>query len=279
MPQKTKALVFIIILALFFAPALVYAEISAINQHPELPTGCEATALTMLLNWAGVNAGKEEVVRKIPWGPRPQNGVGANPQERFVGDPFSITGFGVFDVPIYKTLDSYMPGLALNLTGKPFGEILKAVESGRPVVIWITRDLEAPRRTRAWRDEKGRTVVWLAPEHAVLLISFDSKHAVVNDPYTGETRRFPLDRLKAVWEAMGRRAVTVAFKKTEIQKGNAVFEGIIVNSRSFAPADIFPALPAEGQRKIGDKTYVPVREAAGLSGFKVEWDGRNVILR
>src|SRR5665648_631723 len=43
--------------------------IPVISQWPNLPTGCEATSLTMLLNFFGTDLSKEQVVSMQPSGP------------------------------------------------------------------------------------------------------------------------------------------------------------------------------------------------------------------
>src|SRR5699024_11245486 len=61
-------------------------------QHPDLPTGCEATALAMLLNWAGLEISKYAVVDALPKGDKVHTvggeRIGANPHYEFVGDPY-----------------------------------------------------------------------------------------------------------------------------------------------------------------------------------------------
>lgn len=272
-----KVLIIAIVSMLLLTPVASYAEAPVINQHPELPTGCEATALTMLLNWAGVDVGKEDVARKIPWGPRPQNGFGANPHKEFVGNPFSITGFGVYDVPIYNTLDSYMPGLAMNLTGQPFKKIVKVAET-KPVVIWITRGFEVSRPTRTWEDKQGNSIVWVAPEHAVLLVKCDTETGTIHDPDTGRAETVSLSRLKASWDAMGKRAVTVKFQKVTVQKEHKKTKAVLINGRTYVPEDFFPFVTiSEDNLEIGHKVFIPVRAQAEKLGYKVGWNNKGEV--
>ena len=51
-------------------PARTLTNFAVINQHPELPTGCEATALTMVLNYYGFGADKLDIADNyLPKGP------------------------------------------------------------------------------------------------------------------------------------------------------------------------------------------------------------------
>src|SRR5699024_1128944 len=87
------------------------ANVPSICQHREMPTGCEATALTMLLNWAGESLTNHEVVERLPKGDKVEliDGIwrGGDPHTEFVGNPYEDEGcFGVFEGPILKTIDA-----------------------------------------------------------------------------------------------------------------------------------------------------------------------------
>lgn len=65
----------------------------------------------------------------------------------------------------------------------------KFLDLGIPVIVWITLELKEPRVTDKWWDEKEREreVVWTSPEHCALLVGYDEKNFLVNDPHTGKT--------------------------------------------------------------------------------------------
>jgi len=184
-----------------------------IRQFPQLPTGCEATSATMLLRWAGVNVSKEDVARAIPRGSIPvlREGKlrGGNPNSVFVGNPFSKRGYGVYHSPIANVIDRYLPGKALDITGTTFNNLLEIVNSGRPVVVWVTINKAPARVSKIWYDSNGNKVVWKIPEHAVVLVGYTDAHVIVNDPWTGKVERWNRGIFKNRWEAMGRQAVTV----------------------------------------------------------------------
>lgn len=72
--MKLKLFSTVITILLFSIPFQVLAEgndyeipdVPVLSQNPELPTGCEATATTMLLQWAGVQVNKSEVADALP---------------------------------------------------------------------------------------------------------------------------------------------------------------------------------------------------------------------
>src|SRR5574342_673296 len=98
-------------------------DVPLINQNPELKYGCEVTSLTMMLNYAGVKVNKMELYRKVKKDGDPirrsNNGDilrWGNPHEGFVGDMTGRNaGYAVFDKPIERLVNEYLPGRAVNL--------------------------------------------------------------------------------------------------------------------------------------------------------------------
>lgn len=55
-----------------------YAKV--ISQRPEMPTGCEITAVTMMINFAGKNITKDQAVKIMP--------RSLNHNKGFIGSPY-----------------------------------------------------------------------------------------------------------------------------------------------------------------------------------------------
>lgn len=191
------------------------ADVPVIGQYPILPTGCEATALTMLLQWAGVDITKEQVADGLVKEPLPyqKEGVlyGGNPHRAFVGDPFTKESFGVFHGPIVSFLDLRLPGRSLDLTGGSFDEVLATLKEGRPVVAWTTIELKEPRHTDTWYDVdgSGQQIHWYSPQHALLLVGYTENEVIAHDPHTGGRELYDRDLFIQRWEQLGKQAVTV----------------------------------------------------------------------
>ncbi|MEN1967389.1 C39 family peptidase [Lentibacillus sp. N15] len=188
--------------------------VPTMNQYPELPTGCEATSLAMLLGWAGVSVSKYDVVKKLPKGEKVRlidgKWCGANPDEHFVGDPYSDDGsFGVFEAPILATIDMFLPGKGIDLTGQDFDELLDIVRSGKPVMVWTTINQKETYHSKSWQDEAGNSIDWYCNEHAVVLVGFNKAHTIVHDPYTGQEEHYDRQLFERNWASMRKRAVTV----------------------------------------------------------------------
>ncbi|GAA0604930.1 hypothetical protein GCM10009001_22720 [Virgibacillus siamensis] len=188
--------------------------VPTLYQYPELPTGCEATALAMLLNWAGVNLSKYDVADALPKGDEVRfvNGewLGANPDLLFVGDPYSDEGsFGVFEGPILQTAEKYMPGKTVDLTGQSFAALLDIVRAGTPVLAWTTLEQKQTFHSKTWTDADGNVIKWHQFEHAVVIIGADEEDVIVNDPHTGQEEHYNRVLFEKNWASMGGRAVTL----------------------------------------------------------------------
>lgn len=185
-----------------------------ICQHPEMPTGCEATSLTMLMNWNGKALTNHEVVKAMPKGDKVQlidgEWHGGNPNKEFVGDPYEDDGsFGVFEKPILETIDVFLPNQGTDLTNLPFAELLEIVRSGEPVMAWTTIDQKTTFHSKTWSDSEGNTIKWHRYEHAVVIVGVDSENIFANDPTTGKEEKYNRELFERNWASMGRRAVTL----------------------------------------------------------------------
>lgn len=194
--------------------------VTAIKQYPELPTGCEATTIAMMLNWAGIDIRKEDVAKALPKEPIPtyQNGeyIGGNPNVGFLGDPFSENGYGVLHEPVLHLLNQYLPEKAMNLTGTSFEKILSTVDLGIPVMVWVTRNLKEPILSDTWRDPRGNNIRWFTPQHTMLLTGYSQNEVIANDPETGLTTRYPRNLFQKRWIQMGSQAVAIFPSKHEL---------------------------------------------------------------
>ena len=187
--------------------------INPLNQFPEMPTGCELTSTTMLLNWYGVDVDKEELGEAIKKADVPSlvNGSlqGKSPNEYFIGNPFSSDGYGVYHKPIAKLVDKYTDGKSNDITGCSFKELLRTVSKGYPVVTWVTINMKESSIGSSWTDG-DETIEWIIPEHAVLLVGFNENEVIINDPYTGTEYTVDKDTFEDRWNSLGRQAVTIS---------------------------------------------------------------------
>ncbi len=185
-----------------------------ISQYPELPTGCEITSLTTVLNYYGYDVSKttmsddylEKSIDQV-----------ADFWKVFLGNPRS-NGFGCYAEPIVNAANKYLQEQdnnhkAVNLSGIKFEKLLKEVENGNPVIIWSTmygekeNDLREPYTTYKWEID-GKTIQWIAPEHCMVLIGYDIDRniAIMSDPQRGIVE-YNLETVKSRYIAMQSQCV------------------------------------------------------------------------
>lgn len=197
----------------------VLLDAPAVSQMPELYNGCEVTSLSMLFQYNGIQLDKLKLADRIVKDPAPivKNAKGGieswgNPQKGFVGDIRGYRmGFGVYHKPILKLIEDIKPGHGLNLTGKPFDELLHQVEQGRPVLVWTTTSLKpiAESAWITWKTADGPVRTTLN-EHVVLLVGYDADYFYVNDPMDGvKSKKVAREPFIKTWEQMGKQALTI----------------------------------------------------------------------
>lgn len=166
----------------------VQLPVKYICQYPNLPTGCEATALTMALNYHGFYVSKETVAGNY----MPKVSVPGDFYNNFLGNPFSSSGLGIYAPGLAKTANNYLAGQntklrAYNITGVSVSKICKYVATGHPVCIWTTYDLNTnPKVTSTWTI-KGKTYYWKSNEHCMTVIGYNKKKdtLIIANPASG----------------------------------------------------------------------------------------------
>lgn len=192
-----------------------YIPVPPLLQLPELPTGCEITSLTMLLNYLGFEADKEVLADKYLSKGKYR---ASDPTETFVGDPKSTFAYGCFSNVIVKTAEKYLeendPSKELNvinLTGCSPESIYAALDNGCPVIVWITVDLQEPQKGAVWTAaDSKKEIQWLKGEHCVLLTGYDLSKKIVyaNDPLKG-LAVYDMELFEKRFEQMNKNAVII----------------------------------------------------------------------
>lgn len=188
-------------------------NVPVMSQLPLLPTGCEAAAAAMFLQWAGADVTMAEIADRLPKGQLPSDHggkvIGGNPRYEFVGNPFSTSGLGVYNQPISDIIDYYLSNQSLNMTGCNFKDLLTILDSKRPLIVWATINMKEPSINSVWYDEQGEEVIWKIPEHAMVLVGYTETSIIVNDPLKGKKATYDKATFKKCWEAMGSQAITI----------------------------------------------------------------------
>ena len=192
-----------------------------IMQRPELPTGCETTALTMLLNHLGVPADKLDIARNyLPkqsfyW----KNGqmFGADFRTTFAGDPEDENSYGCYAPCIVTAANSYLQAKgselrAVNTSGYDLSTLLtNFIDNDIPVLIWISSDgLHETKMTAIWTTPSGEKLQWRAYEHCVVLTGYDYDNGIVycSDSIVGYAA-FNMELLNARFTDFGKQSVCI----------------------------------------------------------------------
>lgn len=160
-------------------------------DEPSLKYGCEATALSMLLNYYHFDYTKNDVQAKIKKEDYlDENGLFGDPDIGFVGDVTGKNpGTGVNVGPIFHLTQDLIesPYKVVNSSGTDVEDLLKIVESGNPVWVIVTIDYKVPTKEDLieWPTRNGEKTFSLK-HHAAVLTGFDEENVFLNDPYGKE---------------------------------------------------------------------------------------------
>lgn len=169
-------------------------DFNIMEQYPELPTGCEITAMTMVLNYYGYQVDK--VTMALDYMPkvqaefyRSEDGrlMGPDLENYFVGDPTQETGYICGTGAIVTAANAYLTDVGSDLTAVAMKnaqpeELYDLIDQGTPVVIWCTINMEDRAETDGWYREDGIYMEWSTNDHGAVLIGYDEDTVTVADP-------------------------------------------------------------------------------------------------
>ena len=160
------------------------SRVSALFQHPELPTGCESVALAIVLRSMGYNVGKTEIadfyLPKSSW-----DYVNA-----FAGDPRSSGGNYNAAMPpaIVTAANRYLSARgaaerAHNVSGTSLNGLYSYIDQGYPVLVWTTIGMQQP----LFYSTSLYGYRFYENEHCVVMYGYDraSNRVLVSDPLAG----------------------------------------------------------------------------------------------
>lgn len=169
-------------------------DFEIMEQYPELPTGCEITAMTMVLNYYGYNVDK--VTMALDYMPkiqaefyRGEDGrlMGPDLENFFVGDPTEETGYICGTGAIVTAANAYLTDVGSDMTAVAMKnaqpeELYDLIDQGTPVVIWCTINMEDRAETDSWYREDGTYMEWSTNDYGAVLIGYDEDTVTVADP-------------------------------------------------------------------------------------------------
>lgn len=175
-------------------------DIPAVLQNPDLPTGCEVTALATVTQWLGFDASKETLANIMPKSD-------TEFVHMFLGDPYSPDGHAIMAPGLEITADTYLAGTgyqANDITGTAFYNLQSKLDAGVPVIIWVTINMEQAQP--AYMSAYGYDLI--PNTHCVVLLSMTNDYVSVDDPLRGNVQYSTAD-VKVAYESNGTQAVTI----------------------------------------------------------------------
>ena len=213
----------------------VYIDMENVLQLPELPVGCEITALTILLRHYGFDADKTVLARdylpKSSGNMREAEGKVYKDSffDYFIGDPFS-RGYGCFSGAIVKAAERYIADngggyTVKNISGSDPDTLYQYLIEGTPVLCWATDGMIEPEWFETWYDNAtGEQLDWYLNEHCFVLAGFDIAAGTVtlNDPMKGIID-YNIDRFETRYAQMHSQAVVILPDSAPAQTETAAY--------------------------------------------------------
>lgn len=208
-------------------PLSVNLNVEMVYQNPELPTGCEATALTNVLGYSGFRAPKTTVAGYMPRMDFYYSGgirYGADFMTTFPGNPYYNSGYGCYTPCMVTTAERFFEAQGADnfelrdISGTDFDTLLSYAAAGKPVMAWATMSMIEPRENSdSWTTPDGRRVVWKGNEHCLVITGYDLQKGIVyvNDPLKGKVT-YSISTYEHRYNQMGKYAAVIARKNEDI---------------------------------------------------------------
>lgn len=193
-----------------------YIDVPVIYQNPELPTGCEVTALTTVLNYYDFEIDKvtlcDEYLPITYYADKTFD-------EAFVGNPKTADGFGCNAPVIAVTANSYFEDIgadweAVDMTGTDFYDLFYQIDMNIPVIVWASMGLLEADMTYRWTTADGDEAWFAELEHCMVLKGYDLNSGIVyvSDPLKGEMT-YSIDRFEYIYNNLEQQAVILLEKE------------------------------------------------------------------
>lgn len=166
-------------------------------QMPELPTGCEITALTMLLKYYGFSVDKETMAYQyLPTVSADlyysSDGLlyGPDMESNFVGNPGG-TGYVCGTTAIVTAANRFLNQFGSNFYATAMNNVsLQTVydflDHETPVLVWVTIGMAPRSEIHGWYTEEGDFMEWAENDHGAVLIGYNDTSVIIADPILGE---------------------------------------------------------------------------------------------
>jgi uncharacterized protein YvpB len=178
-----------------------------IYQKPELPSGCESVALTMLLNYYGFNLDKTTIADNYLIFSDENFVMG------FMGNPHNSSGGGAYAPSMVNTANRFLIEQesdlrAINISGTDFDDLFSFIAGGTPVMVWTTIGLSTPNPSGTVYPYGDTDYQWVSREHCVVLTGYNlaTNEITIYDSLDGIIT-YNKDDFEAVYDGMWKMAM------------------------------------------------------------------------
>ena len=197
-------------------PETALLDVPVVYQRLEMPNGCEAAALTMLLQYYGFAADKLDIayayIPRVDFTSTWFSTYGPDPADAYAGDP-ALDGFYCLPPVVAEGANRYLTVRksalrAVDITGADAYTLRRNLAQGRPVMIWTTVGFEPVAYSDcSWRLYSDSSVYTPYQNlHCLVLCGYDADYFYVRDPLYG-TLQVERETFLLRYTEMGCRAV------------------------------------------------------------------------
>lgn len=189
---------------------VILKNFSPICQYPELPTGCEMTSLTMVLNFYGISADKCDISDNY----LEKGAVGTvDFRKAFVGDPRDESSYGCYAPVVANTANKYLQVVgseykATDITGTTLEKLFSYIDNNTPVIIWATQYMREGHQSVTWNID-GKDLTWITPEHCMVLVGYSDNYVFIADPLFGEVKSYDKTTFNNRYQTLYSQAVII----------------------------------------------------------------------
>ena len=192
----------------------ILLNVPSLCQYPNLPTGCEATAAAMLLQFYGMDITPEQFASEWldyddTYYYSDGNLVRSHPNNCFIGNPFTTNSYGCYAPVIAKAINDNQTLFTATIVDAMNVASLceQYICQGTPVLIWATMDMAPSKKGNTWFLADGTPFTWISGEHCLVLVGYDSDYYYLNDPQKGVTVSYPKEIVELRYRELGMQAV------------------------------------------------------------------------
>lgn len=235
-------------------------DFPVIYQMPELPTGCEVTALTMALRYYGCDVSKTDMADQYLPTASPSfyyiggSLCGPDINSYFVGSPFSTEGYACGAPAMCTAASSYFTANNVNMqakdiTGYTPERLYALLEQDVPVVVLVTINMVDHYPDFSWYSPDGKHVSLGYNDHGAVLIGYGPDTVTLADPLAGEVT-YSRSQFESVFRSRGSQCLI-------LQKAENISGYTDVPDTSWFACAVNYCLDAGLMGGAGEKLFLP----------------------